>query len=249
MNLSHYYALLISYAVARALRMLFEHARDLPASPAIGFERPAREFGLAMAAVVCVLLIGQLYIRDLLLPSTGRAAALLESVNQIAIFSPLLLLLVIRRQSPRTAWLTRSRVVERIGLGIALALVSVAVFVAFRAESRPLVHVLADSFAPRNSPHLVQVFLEDVSIAIIFVRLRAWIGTGWSIGLVAALFAATHIPAMLAGGAALADLQTLVLDATLAVGILAVLQRVRDIGWFWWVHFAMDMMQYHAVAA
>lgn len=249
MNLSHYYALLISYAAALALRLLYERIRELPAAPAVEFERPAREFGFAMAAVICVLLVGQIYVRGLLLPATGAGAAIIESVNQIVIFSPLILLLVIRRQAPRTAWLPRDRVAERIGLGIALALISVGIFLIYRADSRPLSDVLFDTFAPQNLPHLVQVFLEDVSIAIIFVRLRAWIGTRWSIGLVATLFAAAHIPAMLAGGAALADLHTLLLDAALAVGILAVLQRVCDIWWFWWVHFAMDMMQYHAVAA
>lgn len=89
--------------------------------------------------------------------------------------------------------------------------------------------------------------MEDITIAIIFVRLRAWIGTWWSIGIVAVLFAAGHIPAMINQGVSLSEFSNLFLDTALGVGVLGVLQRARDIWWFWFVHFAMDMMQYYAL--
>ena len=62
--------------------------------------------------------------------------------------------------------------------------------------------------------------------------------------IVAALFAAGHVPGMLASGAGVAELIPLILDAALGVGILLVLNRSADIWWFWCVHFAMDMTQF-----
>jgi hypothetical protein len=84
-------------------------------------------------------------------------------------------------------------------------------------------------------------------MAILFVRMRAAVGLWKSIVTVAALFAAAHIPAMLSGPITAGDIMGLVADAGLAVIVLYYLQKSADILWFWWVHFAMDMMQFYAV--
>ena len=78
-------------------------------------------------------------------------------------------------------------------------------------------------------------------------RFRAAIGLTKTIVLVAVLFAAGHIPSLLATGAAVEDLIALLADAGLAIAVLCVLQRLADIWWLWCVHFAMDMMQFYAV--
>ena len=94
---------------------------------------------------------------------------------------------------------------------------------------------------------MVQVFLEDLTIAILFVRLARAIDQRWAIVVVACLFAAGHIPAMLSGGATLRILANLLIDASLGVAVISVLMRSRDILWFWFVHYCLDMTQFSSI--
>jgi membrane protease YdiL (CAAX protease family) len=97
----------------------------------------------------------------------------------------------------------------------------------------------------QNTSHAVQIFMEDVTIALVFVRLSAWIGRKWSIIIVAILFAGGHIPTMISNGAELLELGTLFIDAFLGVLVLLAISKSKDIWWFFMVHFAMDMTQFY----
>ena len=90
----------------------------------------------------------------------------------------------------------------------------------------------------------VQVLLEDVLIAALAARLVA--ATNWmvAIGVAAALFAAAHIPAMLAEGASINDLSSLVLDTGLGVMVIGAIIVSRNVWWFWPVHAVMDLTQF-----
>jgi hypothetical protein len=90
------------------------------------------------------------------------------------------------------------------------------------------------------------VFCEDVAIAILFVRVQAALGLRVTIILAASLFAAAHIPAMVARGTSREAYARLALDAGLGVFVLFIAQRSADVWWLWCVHFAMDMMQFVA---
>jgi len=116
------------------------------------------------------------------------------------------------------------------------------------AGSDSWLEVVLRVYSPKNVPLLVQVLLEDIAIAILFVRFRSALGLRFTVGLVAVLFAAAHIPALLASGVAIHECIGLVLDAALAVGVLSVVQRSSDVWWFWCVHYAMDMTQFYAVS-
>jgi hypothetical protein len=187
-----------------------------------------------MVAGVTVLAIGQLYLREWLLPKApGLLGGVADACNQILIFSPLFLLLALRRHSLRTAWLPIDRVWLRILVGTVLALSSILVFTMARSESDHWLVVVRRVYQPQNLSHLVQVFLEDVAIAILFVRFRSAIGLRSTIALVAILFAVSHVPSLLADGAGITELAGLVLDAGLAVVVLSVVQ--------------LDMMQFYAV--
>ena len=179
---------------------------------------------------------------DLLLPSKGT----LEACNQVIIFSPMLLLLWVRRQPLSSAWIQTQRVWARLLVGMLLAALAILVFTTVRAGSANWFEVVPKVYQPGNLPLAVQVWLEDVAIAILYVRLRAAMGTPLSVVLVAVLFAGGHIPALISDGVALADLSSVILDAGLVVAVIAVLQRSGDIWWIWCVHFAMDMMQYYS---
>jgi hypothetical protein len=246
---SEYFALLAGYAVALAGWLLLARMTPSlwppPQRPA--FQHPWREVGWALLAVVLVLGIGQLYSAKLLFSAAGKGGVLLETLNQVLIFLPLPLLLVVRRQPLSTAWLPTTRVWLRLLAGLGLALLSILVYTLLRANSDSWLTVISRTYHPRNLPHLVQVLLEDLGIAIIFVRFASALGSRRTVLIVAVLFALAHIPAMLSGGATVGSFAHLILDVGLAVGILSVLQRSGDIWWFWMVHFAMDMMQFYAV--
>lgn len=234
-------ALLLWLGVARLLPNMW------PKQPVPMFEHPWREVGWVLLAAVGTIGIGQLYLRGWLLPTPAGWKPLLDAINQLLIFLPLLLVVPLRKQTLATAWLPTQQIAIRIGIGLVLAVSAIVVYTAVRAESHDTWTVIQQVYHVQNLPHLVQVLAEDIAIALLFVRLRAAIGLRWTIGLVAALFAAGHIPAMLANGATFTELQSLLLDTLLGCGVLAVLYRSADMWWFWCVHFAMDMMQFYAV--
>lgn len=246
---SEYLALLAGYSTALAGWLLL--ARWVPSlwppPPEVAFKHPWREVGWALLAVLAVLGIGQLYTAKLLFPTGGWSGVPLETLNQLLIFLPLPFLLVVRRQPLSTAWLPTTRVWLRLLAGLGLALLSILVYILFRADSHPWLVVIFRTYDPTNSPHLVQVLLEDLGIAILFVRFASALGWRRTVVIVAVLFALAHVPAMLSGGSTLASFGHLGLDVALAVGILLVLRRSGDVWWFWMVHFAMDMMQFYAV--
>jgi hypothetical protein len=249
MALSHYGALLVGYTTALLGWVAVWRVWPSPSSPwppraAPTFARPWREVLWALVASAAVIGVGQLYVHGLRLRAPCALAPVAEAVNQIVIFSPLLVLLALRHQSLATAWLPTDRVWARVGVGLLLALLAVAAFTAVRPVGGAWATVVSRVYRPHNLPTLVQVLLEDVAIAILFVRLRAALGRRASVVLVAVLFAAGHVPTLLATHAAPRELAALVLDAALGVGAITVLQRSADVWWFWQVHFAMDMMQF-----
>jgi hypothetical protein len=274
-GLPHRYALFVAYAIV--MLVWGRVARRLPSlwpqpTPA-GFARPWREVGFYFAALAVVLLVGQLYVRQGLIPAHGPLEPVLDAANQFLIFTPVLALPFVRRRAlvvegadrgttgaaappaavPATRavlagmWLPTRRVWARAAVGAVLSLIAILVFTSVRSGSDPFVDVSARVFHPRNLGNFVQVLCEDVAIAVLFVRVRAALGLWRTIAVVAVFFAAAHIPVLVAGGAALGELAGLVADAGLGAMVLYFVQRSADVWWFWWIHFAMDMMQFHAV--
>lgn len=248
MPLSHYWALLAGYVTALIGWIIF--ARLLPASwprcELIVFPHPWRELGYALLAAVGVIVLGQAYVRGQLLPSKATEQPVLDAVNQLLIFSPVFVLLYLRKHSLKTVWLPTDRVWPRILAGIVLALAALAVFLQVQAGSASLSTVLSRIVQPRNCSYLVQVLLEDIVVAFLFVRIAAAIGVRAAIVMTGILFAAGHIPTLLAQGVTFPELATLFLDAGLGVLMISVLQRSSDVWWFWMVHFAMDMTQFYS---
>jgi membrane protease YdiL (CAAX protease family) len=197
--------------------------------------------------VAAVLALGQGYVHGYRLAAPGALAPFLDALNHLIIFSPLLLLPVVRRQGPETAWLPTNRVWLRLLIGTGLALLAIQAFTLVRAGSDNSIAVVPRVYRPANVSFAVQVFYEDVAIAVVFVRFQSAVG-GWaSIVVVALLFALAHLPTLLAEGAAVAEIVNLLLDAALGTLVLTVVRRSQDVWWFWCVHFAMDMMQFFAL--
>jgi hypothetical protein len=248
-GLSHRYALLVAYLLVLLCwdRIARRNATLWPSRDEMFFARPWIEVVFFAVALLAVLAIGQLYQRHWLLPTDGAAGQVFEAINQILIFSPVLALPAIRRHGWESAWLPLDRVWLRMLFGVILSAIAILVFTSVRSGSAPFVDVIRDVYHAKNLGNFAQVFCEDVAIAILFVRMRAAMGLMRSLIIVAVLFAAAHIPAMLSAPIGVDEVLGLIADAGLTIVVLYFLQRSADVWWFCWVHFTMDMMQFYAV--
>ncbi|HXV14311.1 MAG TPA: hypothetical protein VEC56_08905 [Candidatus Krumholzibacteria bacterium] len=243
--MSHSLFLALGYAVACGLWWATNRFVPLwkdPARPT--FARPWREVALVLLGVVGTLLLGQLWSRGIRLEGSGWLGTVGESINQIVIFAPIMLVPVLRRNGWASAWIQRHALLLRVTTGVAFALVALFLYSQFEAGAPSYADTLRGVFDPSRAHLAVQVLLEDVAIAILFVRLAAALGQRKAIILVALLFAGAHIPAMVAQGASAADLLALVRDFGLGLLVLATLWRSADVAWLWPVHYALDMTQF-----
>lgn len=246
----HYPPLVVAYLVGlagwfaawRLLRGVW------PAGTVERFAHPWREFGLALLGALGIVAMGQLWSRGIKLPTTGALGPLLGALNQLLIFAPILLVVLLRRQSRASVWLPAGRLGVRLLVGAVLACLAVTTYALLRRGADAPGVLLGRIARYDNLSGLVQVLLEDVTIAILFVRLAAAMGGRGATLVVAALFAAGHIPALLAHGTTGAELLGLLRDAALGVAVIATLQRSRDVAWFWLLHFGLDMTQFARVS-
>jgi hypothetical protein len=243
----HYISLIAAYGTGIALWLLANQLfKSLWADKkVIAFEKPWLEFIYSIIAVVVILGIGQLYLRDLLIPNNGNLV--IDTINQILIFSPTIFLILIRKQSIETIWLSKSKIFLRLFIGLLIAISSLLVYWLIRKNAPSFESILANTYHYKNISHLAQVFMEDITIALIFVRLSAWIGNYRAIFIVAILFAAGHIPSLLFNDFAVTELGSLFLDSFIGVAILSVVSKSKDVWWFFMLHFALDMSQYYGM--
>ena len=133
-------------------------------------------------------------------------------------------------------------------MGVDLASLAVSGYSVLRAGADVPLVVLGRICHFEHADELVQVLLEDVAIAILFVRLAGAIGSRRATVSVACLFAAGHIPAMVSQGASWNELGGLQRDAGLGVAVILVLQRSHDVVWFWCIRFCLDMTQFSRIS-
>lgn len=246
----HYIPLVIAYLTALGGWLLFSYYfRDIwPKKSDYRFDRPGKEFGIAIVGAIAVIGMGRLWSMGIRLPEEGALGPVLASVNQVLIFAPILLVPVLRKQPWTTAWLPRQNIPKRLLAGLTLAIIAVTVYSQLRINADAPWYILGRTWQYEHIDAMVQVFLEDTAIAILFVRLASAIGKRWATVVVACLFAAGHIPVMLSEGASLIELAGLLRDAGLGVAVILVLQRSRDIVWFWCIHFCLDMTQFPEIS-
>jgi hypothetical protein len=211
------------------------------------FEKPWREVGYALLAAVGIIVIGQLYVRGIRLPNDGSMGTVLESINQILIFSPMVILLLIRKQPIETAWIKKDHIGWRVGVGMVLGLLALGAYSIVRADSHGFLTSALNVYRIENIDFAVQVFLEDFSIAVLATRLSAAIGFRRTVVFVAALFAAGHIPTMIANGVSVSEFSSLFADTALGVAVISAALYSRDIWWLWPLHFTMDMSQFERI--
>lgn len=222
-----------------------------PGPPEPTFERPWREFGWAMLGVVGVIAVGQLWVVGIRLSEEGPGGTVMAAVNQAFIFAPILLVVPLRRHRWTSAWVywgSPRTMALRLAVGVVVGAIAVTVYSMVRTGADTPLTILSRIVVPTHADEALQVLLEDIAVAILFVRLQAAIGARWAVGVVATLFAAGHVPTMLAEGRFLEGLPLLLVSVGLGVGVLAVVRRSRDVVWLWCVHFCMDMTQFAGVS-
>ncbi len=203
--------------------------------------RPWLELALLALGVAGVIGVGQLYVRGMLLSGDSE---LFRSANQVLIFLPALAVLALQGSFWRKNFLPLEGVAGSLVLGLGLALAAFTVFVATRYGIGAWPEMGRQIASPSSISIAVQVLFEDILIAALAARLLA--ATNWmvAVGAAAALFAAAHIPAMLAEGATLNELGSLVLDTGLGVMVIGAIIISRNVWWFWPVHTVMDLTQF-----
>lgn len=243
--MSHSLFLAFGYAVACGLWWAASRFvpwwRD-PTRPVFAY--PWREVGFVLLGVVGTLALGQLWSAGIKLEFAGSMNTLAESFNQIVIFAPIMAVPLLRRDGWASAWIRWHAFLLRVTVGVAFALVALFLYSSVETGAPSYAETLRGVFAPSRTHLAVQVLLEDVAIAILLVRVAATVGSRKAIVGVALLFAAAHIPALLAQGVPLAELLGLVRDFGLGVLVLGTVWRSADVAWLWPVHFALDMTQF-----
>jgi hypothetical protein len=246
----HYPSLVVAYCAGLGgwlvASRLLPHV--WPRDPIEPFAHPWREFGIALVGAVGVVAMGQLWIRGIRLPEQGPLRPVLGALNQVLIFAPVLLVVAVRRQSWTTAWLPRPRIATRLLVGFVLASLAVAAYSLSRADADAPWVLSSRIWRYEHLDKMAQVFLEDLTVAILFVRLAGALGSRRATVIVAVLFAAGHIPTMVSQGATWLELGGLLGDVGLGVAAILVLQRSRDVVWFWCIHFCLDMTQFAGVS-
>lgn len=235
----HFYGpLIIAYCLASTLAIvLFRRLQNQPpiAPPA----KPWQEFLWALLAIAGVLLFGRFYSYGYLISARYNPWAWI--LNNLIIYSPIFLIVLLRGHSMSTLWLSRKYLLQKIGIGCVAGFLSVLVFLLLRSEIDRIQPVLAKAFSSSGLTNFVAVFLEGVALAFLFIRIR-WVSNLFiALAIPSVLFALSHLPGMLADG----DPWWHMLLMSLATGGIAVLvlftcQRTRDIVWIGLVHYLMD---------
>lgn len=205
---------------------------------------------ILFGAGVVTLLIGRLYSAGMLIPPfTLGKIRIGESINQLLIYSPFLVYATLLIRKKGEIWLPVDKWQNRILTGLVLSGVAVLTFTVL-SNKRDIGSVLTDVYNIKNFHFAIQIFLEDLLIAMLLAAFNRAVGNrGTLIGLVvvSCLFAYGHLPSKLEEGTGLITAMTdLTFDALLGIGICYSILRSKDFLWFWPIHFAMDMMQFYS---
>jgi tetratricopeptide (TPR) repeat protein len=214
-----------------------------PRDPFPSCRRPWVELGFAGVAAVGLFLLGLAYRLDYLVPGgEGALWHLSWALNNLIIYSPVFIVVAIRRQGLESIFLSTRELGRKILAGAILAVVSTTVFLVLRGELGTFRAVVGGIVDPDNATNFLPVFLEGVALAFLFVRVRWAMGLWPAVLIPAVLFAAAHIPRQLAGDSSGGTIAAFfVLNTLLPAAILYTVFVSRDIIWMGLVHYVMDI--------
>lgn len=236
---------ILAYLTACGGWLLLERCRFVPRStlPFPTKERPWLDLSAAMIAAVGIFALGSCYRAGLLLPrGSGWVHHVTWTINNLIIFSPIALVLMVRRQGPTTILLSPQNVGRKVAAGVVLGVVATAVFLTLRGELSQFGTVLVGIVDEDSATNFLPVMLEGVALAFLFVRIRWVFGSVVALLAPSVLFAVSHIPRQLANGLGPSEIIAFfVLNTLLPATILAVVVKSRDVIWLGIVHYIMDI--------
>lgn len=235
---AYLFACLAWYVGARAWPRLW------PPQPESRTARPWLDLALVFVVALAVLGVGQIYRAGYLIPRPDNEylAALVWTLNNVIIYSPIAIVLWLRKQGPETVYLSRNGLARKVAVGIVLAAASVILFLTLRWELDRLPDIVYRAFTLDALENFLPVFMEGVALAFAFVRLRWAVGVVPALALPALLFAFAHIPGSLANDRSWDYIVAFFFfNGTLTAAILYVVHRSRDIIWLGIVHYFMDV--------
>jgi len=236
-----YIPVIASYAIACLVaRQLFIKQKLWNQPEEFKPDKPVIELVIALLAVVAVFMVGRLYSAGYLLPARYNPYAWIA--NNLIIYSPIFIVLLIRKQPITTVWISHKHIGFKLLVGGVASVISVSVFLTFRMEWERFIEVVTKSFSADALSYFVPVFLEGVAIAFLFVRLKWVSNLKVALAIPGVLFAMGHLPGMIVDGDPWWHMTLMSLvTGSITVFVLYTCYKTRDIIWIGIVHYFMDV--------
>ncbi len=198
---------------------------------------------MMFVGIVGVFAAGQAYRAGLRIPDLPQSWQYLTvAINLCIPFLPLFFVLLVRRQSFLTIWISWRAIHWKLATGILSAIVGLATWLTIGNQWERLGEIARDSVTLHSLAHAMPVFMEGVAIAFVFVRLR-WVAPNWlAILIPSLLFAAAHIPRFTETDQSLLAVAIFVgFNTAVAAMAFTTALRARDIIWIAIPHYIMDI--------
>lgn len=195
-----------------------------------------------LLAVLGILMLGHFYRMGYLIPELKGFEGIIWMINNVVIYSPLFVILIIQDQSMRSILISSRQIFSKITYGILASIVSLVVFTSLRDQTNLLLDIIGKALLFESLVNFPAVFFEGVAIAFVFIRFVGVLGKQTAIIGPSLLFAIAHIPGGLAAGDSLFDIFTFFLvTCLLTMVLLYTALKSRDIIWLSIVHYFMDV--------
>lgn len=214
-------------------------------SPIESTTKPLVDLVIGLLACICVMGVGQLFSAGFLIPRSEVPVVnqlIIWPLNNVLIFSPIFLTLIVRKQGLSTIFISSSQVGPKLLFGLVASVIGIVIFVGIRGEWSRLKEIAFTAILPEKLSNFPAIFFENVAIAFLFIRLKWAVGIRWAIAIPSVLFALAHVPGSLAEGDPNGHIITFFfLTGSLTTFILYTAYRSRDILWLGVVHYLMDV--------
>lgn len=208
--------------------------------------KPWADFGISLVAAFAILGIGQAYTSGWLIPTGGNSIInqlIVWPLNNVLIFSPIIIALVLRKQSMKTIFISKEGLFLKLVFGLVASFTGILIFTGIRSEISRVPEILTSAVSIEALSNFPAIFFENIALAFLFVRLKWAIGIRWAIAIPSILFAFAHVPGSIAEGDPIGHILTFFfLTGGLTTFILYTAYRSRDIIWLGLVHYLMDVV-------
>jgi len=200
---------------------------------------------LAFVAAIGILLIGQVYSAGYLIPKFSDiklVQAIVWMLNNVLIFSPVFIVLLVRKQSLKSIYISFRQWHWKVLFGLLTAIVGSLLFVGLRGEFDRIPSMINHAFELEAISNFPAVFFEGVAIAFLFVRIK-W-ATNLQLALIipSLLFAVAHLPEMIADGHTVMHMSIISLvTISISVLVLFTIDKSKDIIWLGIFHYFLDI--------